>query len=91
MDVIIDGVRYLPANVAQPDMEELNEFIQKLRGKSRAVATNNVPAEWSPDDDRGRPFDKAYEKRVCFDSGYCTALTEIQYWIERKQKNVSKD
>ncbi len=87
MEVIIDGVKYLPSNVAQPTMEELKGYLEELKSKSHLVAGQKVPAEYVRDDDRGRPFDKAYDKRYYYERGYDYALLEILYWVNEHTNN----
>jgi len=87
MKVVIDGIEYLPANIAQPTMEELKQYLLELKGKSDFYAKEKVPAEWVKDDDRGRPFDKAYDKRYCFGSGFRLAISDLEYWVANHQKN----
>ena len=86
MEVIIDGVKYLPANVVQPTLEELKQYIFERKLKSNFVAFDKVPPEYVRDDDRGRPFDTAFDKRDCFDRGYCYAMEELKTWIENYKK-----
>ena len=86
MKVIIDGVEYLPVHLVQPTMEELRQYLSELKGKSKYIASQKVPAEWVQDDDRGRPFDKAYDKRDCFISGIRLAVSHLEAWIEQHQK-----
>ena len=85
MEVIIDGVKYLPVNVVQPTLCELQKYLYKLKATSHIIASEKVPAEFVKDDDRGRPFDTAYNKRLCYERGFDNAISEIEYWIKSKQ------
>ena len=87
MEVIVDGVKYLPANIVQPKIEELKKYLAELKSRSQFEARKNVPPELVYEADSGRPaLDKAYDKRYCFDNGYRHAIGEVEYWIENFEK-----
>jgi hypothetical protein len=82
MEVVIDGVRYLPENTVVPNLTELLEELYEMYKKSYAVAESKVPPVYVKDDDRGRPFDTAYNERERYRYGYEYAITEMKYLIE---------
>ena len=81
-EVLIDGEKYVPENKVYPTKKEIIEKIKEVKKLSRGKAMKAVPHRFIKDDDRGIPFDAAYDERMQYENGFEAALTEILYMLE---------
>ena len=65
-----------------PTILDIIGKIQELKKHSSNRAERAVPPDYVKDDDRGRPFDRAYNERERYRYGYEAALSDVMYALE---------